>query len=267
MLYLYIMGIQKSNKINSLLNSWPYGTIAVSSWLKKQGVSAQLAAVYKKSGWIESVAHGAFVHAGDKVSWSGGLFALQEEMGLVVHAGGRTALQLHGSAHFLPLSADHPVFLFGLRRTLPNWFIKYSWGMTVCNVYTHCFPYKERTGLTERKMEAYSVWLSTPELAMLEVLYLVGRRESYQNAFLLMEGLNTLRPDLVQELLEKCSSVKVKRLFMHLAEQFKHPWLQYVNVDKINFGKGKRVVEAGGYFDSKYDLSVPGASSKDKQWT
>jgi hypothetical protein len=40
-----------------------------------------------------------------------------------------------------------------------------------------------------------------------------------------MEGLNTLRPDLVQELLEKCSSVKVKRLFMHLAEQFQHPWL------------------------------------------
>jgi hypothetical protein len=161
-LYLSIVDMQNSNKINSLLKSWPYGTIAVSSWLKNQGVSAQLAAVYKKSGWIEPVAHGAFVHAGDKVSWLGGLYALQEEMGLSVHAGGRTALQLHGNAHFLSMSAEHPVFLFGLERSLPNWFMKYSWGTPVRNVYTHCFPYKERTGLTERKMEAYSIWLSTP---------------------------------------------------------------------------------------------------------
>ena len=106
-------------------------------------------------------------------------------------------------------------------------------------------------------MGNYEIRLSCRELAMLEVLYLVGSKESYENAALLMEGLNTLRPALVQELLEKCSSIKVKRLFMHLAERFKHPWVKKVAVSKIDFGKGKRVIEEGGRFDAKYRISVP----------
>jgi len=33
----------------------------------------------------------------------------------------------------------------------------------------------------------------------------------------LLEGLMSLRPDLVQELLESCRSVKAKRLFLYFA--------------------------------------------------
>lgn len=42
--------------------------------------------------------------------------------------------------------------------------------------------------------------------------------------FELMEGLNNLRPNQVQDLLEKCESVKVKRLFLYLAEKAGHEW-------------------------------------------
>ena len=79
----------------------------------------------------------------------------------------------------------------------------------------------------------------------------------FEGAQLLMEGLATLRPALVQELLESCRSVKVKRLFMHLAEKSGHPWVEELDRAKINFGKGKRVVVAGGRFDSKYGITVP----------
>lgn len=251
------MSIQKSHKLNLLLKAWPYGTVAASSWLKQQGISSQLTQSYQKSGLIKSIAHGAFIHADDKVDWKGGIYALQETLKLPVHVGARTALQLHGDAHFLPLGAGYPVFVFGLLRELPKWFKHYSWSTKVYNIYTNSFPYKERVGLTKENVATYSIELSTRELAMMEVLYLIGKHETYKNAMLLMEGLNTLRPTLVQELLEKCSSIKVKRLFMHLAEHFNHPWLEFVKLSKVNFGKGKRMIEDGGSFDSKYNISVP----------
>jgi len=45
----------------------------------------------------------------------------------------------------------------------------------------------------------------------MEVLYLVDKNETYEHASLLMEGLKTSRPGVVQELLEKTTSIKVKR--------------------------------------------------------
>ena len=251
------MSVEKQHKLNSLLKSWPHGTVAVSAWLKEQGVSPQLAWRYQKSGWIESIAHGAFIHAEDKVDWTGGLFALQQQLNLLIHAGGRTALQLHGEAHFLPIGVGHPVFLFGSKRLLPGWVKQCVWNMPIQYISTNCFPYKEKRGLTQRDIGSYSISLSTRELAMFEVLYLVGKYESYNNTVLLMEGLNNLRPTIVQELLENTFSIKVKRLFMHLAEQFNHPWVKFLDVSKIDFGKGKRVIEEGGEFNNKYNISVP----------
>ena len=91
----------------------------------------------------------------------------------------------------------------------------------------------------------------------MEVLYGVPQADSYEEARLLMEGLTTLRPRVVQGLLEKCASVKVKRLFMLLAENCKHAWVAKVDTAKIDFGKGKRMLVKGGRFDPKYQITVP----------
>ncbi len=79
----------------------------------------------------------------------------------------------------------------------------------------------------------------------------------HEEAKLLFEGLRALRPHLVQSLLEACKSIKVKRLFLHLADATGQPWLEDLKVDKIDLGKGKRVIAPGGHFDSKYNISVP----------
>ena len=112
-------------------------------------------------------------------------------------------------------------------------------------------------GLTTKQIGEYEIVLSTRERAMMEYLDLVPELESYSQAIYLMEGLKTLRPNAVQELLEKCRSIKVKRLFMHLAEESNHAWVNYVSLSKVNFGSGKRVISGGGKFHSKYNLSVP----------
>ena len=56
--------------------------------------------------------------------------------------------------------------------------------------------------------------------------------------------------------LEGCTSVKTKRLFMHAAERSNHPWLQRLNLSKVDFGSGRRTIHAGGRLDRKYDLVV-----------
>jgi hypothetical protein len=95
----------------------------------------------------------------------------------------------------------------------------------------------------------------------MEVLYLVSEGHSVEGARLLLEGLTTLRPTYVQRLLEHCRYVKVKRLFMALAEDLNHPWVRRVNLSKVDFGKGKRVVVKGGRLHPKYHITLPAISS------
>jgi hypothetical protein len=246
------------SKINQLLKAWPSGTVAVLPWLQKQGVYQQLVHEYEKSSWVRRVGQGAYARAGDKVEWTGGLYAIQEQMGLSIHAGGKTALQMQGYAHFLPMGAGATVTLFGLPNIkLPMWFRRYRWGVKVRYTTTNLFTSDAEQGLTRRAMGFYLVRLSTPERAIMEVLYGVPKEESYEEAKLLMEGLTTLRPRLVQMLLEYCASIKVKRLFMVLAESCGHAWVKKLDPSRVDFGKGKRMLVRGGRFDSKYNITVP----------
>jgi hypothetical protein len=89
------------SKINQLLKRWPSGTVAVSSWLEKQGAYQQLVQRYEATAWLRRVGQGAYAKAGDKVEWTGGLYALQYQLKLGIHTGGKTALQMQGYAHFL----------------------------------------------------------------------------------------------------------------------------------------------------------------------
>lgn len=251
------MAYYKNHKLNYLLNEWVPGTVLLSSWLEKQGYSTSLLAQYRKNSWIASIGYGANIRPKDKVDWTGGLVALQEQAGLLVHVGGKSALQLQGYAHFLPLGKNTVVTLFGPSGIKPPlWFLKHSWDVKIFYTMSGIFS-KQDLGMTQKNMGAYFIKISAPERAILEVLHLIPHEESYEEAKLLMEGLSTLRPKLIQELLEHCSSVKVKRLFMHLAEKCNHDWGKELTKEKIDFGKGKRMIVRGGYFDPKYNISVP----------
>lgn len=246
------------SKINQLLKIWPRGTIAVNPWLQKHGIYRQLADQYQKTEWLQRIGSGAFVHLNDKVDWTGGLYAIQDQLKRPIHAAGKTALQIQGYAHFLPLGQGAVITLFGdPGAKLPTWFREYNWGGQIRYKMTNLFPPDPNLGLAKREVGAYSIRLSTPERAVMEVLYLVPKEESFEEARLLMEGLTTLRPRLVQTLLELCNSVKVKRLFMFLAEACNHSWAKKINLSKVGFGKGKRVIVPGGRFDPKYQIIVP----------
>lgn len=91
----------------------------------------------------------------------------------------------------------------------------------------------------------------------MEVCARVPRDYSYEEANHLMEGLPTLRPHRVQALLERCTSVKAKRLFLHLAERSGHAWLPGLDLARMDLGSGKRMLIKGGRLDRKYLITVP----------
>jgi len=122
---------------------------------------------------------------------------------------------------------------------------------------TNLFQTSPELGLTKKEIEDYSIRLSAPERAMLELLDQLPRSQSFEEAQQLMEGLVTLRPELVQQLLENCRSIQAKRLFLLLAEICGHQWLSAVDLKNVNLGKGKRLMVKGGHFDQKFQISTP----------
>jgi len=126
------MDSQNRNKINRLMETWTHGTVATQSWLNSQGVYRQLSEAYVRSGWLTRIGRGAFIRKGEKVDWTGGLFALQKQLHLDVHVVAKTVLELKGYVHYVLLGADRIVSLLGLFGTkLFAWFLTYPWHVNV----------------------------------------------------------------------------------------------------------------------------------------
>lgn len=257
------MSLDHETKINKLLKDWPAGTVSLSSYLISHGISSQLLNRYKKSNWLETIGSGASIRAGDKVDYLGGLYALQNQAGMLIHVGGRTALSLMGRGHYIDLSAGCAVLIGNIKEKLPLWFRKKDWVTRIDYYATSFMPVD--MGLTDLSQHSFSVKISSPARAILECLYLTPKHQEFIECYELMEGLNNLRPQAVQELLENCSSVKVKRLFLYLAEKLKHPWLEFVDLSKIDLGSGKRSLVKNGVYIDKYQITVPKEFEKNEQ--
>ena len=255
MSYNYTMSIEISSKINHLLSSQPSGIVFQSSWLAANGYSYGLQQKYRESRWLESIGQGAMIRTGDRVSYEGAIYALQRQTGLSIHPGGRTALTYLGKAHYLEINAKRVTLFGGTDEKLPVWFEKRDWGVRLDYNRTSFLP--PELGLTELELKNFSIRISGAARAILECLYLARGKQDLIECYELMEGLNNLRPDQVQTLLERCESVKVKRLFLFMAEKAGHNWLNYLKLDQIDLGSGKRSIIKGGVFVDTYQITVP----------
>jgi hypothetical protein len=251
------MSTQNGSKINKLISGWPKGTASTVWYLQSCGFSRKLLNKYKNSRWLAPLGHGAYTLFNDKVEWMGALYPLQTQLDLDVHAGGKTALEMKGYAHYLG-DKIRKVFLYGRPGTkLPAWFKEHNWGVEVVSVMTNLFPDGYNEGFSEYRERDFTVRISAPERAAMEMLYHVPGKVSFEEALLVMENLSGLRPTLVQDLLLNCNSVKVKRLFMYMAEKHAYPWVGQVDTSKVDFGRGNRSVVAHGTLDKKYKITVP----------
>ena len=253
------MSLDIGTKINSLLSELPEGAVATTPWLLKIGVSPQLVSRYEASGWLHTLGYGAYVRSLEKLDWPGALYALQTQCGLDVHLGGKSALELHHALHFVPQSRNFSsLFLFKRReKKLPPWFLKYPAWATRLVVKPSTLFAAEKLGLTTYTYQSLVVGVSSPERAILELLSFVPRKQTLEEALLILEGLANLRPKLIQELLEKCDSIKVKRLFLALSKQCGHAWYKQLSLSNIDLGKGPRRIASGKKYDSEFLITVP----------
>ncbi|MDL5511205.1 type IV toxin-antitoxin system AbiEi family antitoxin domain-containing protein [Arenibacter sp. M-2] len=207
----------------------------------------------KKSGWFTSIGTGAMIRSGDKVGYEGAIYSLQEQAGMYVHPAGKMALSLLGKSHYLELSPNKVTLFGGQHEKLPTWCIKHDWSVKLDYHSSSFLP--ADIGLIELELKTFSIKVSRAARAMLECLFLAPKHQELIECYQLMEGLNNLRPNLVQDLLENGTSIKVNRLFKYLAEKANLNWVKHLNMDKINLGSGKRSIVKNGVYDPKSLLS------------
>lgn len=245
-----------ATKINQLLKQWPPGTVALQSWLETAGISRKLSYRYVAAGWLERLGHGAYVRSGDTVNWRGAVYALQKHAQLAIWPGGASALQLQGLGQYIPMQREK-IWLWGEAGSrLPAWFKNHDWGVTVEFNGARLFA-KSVPNQFHYKKDGYVIEASSMERASFELVYEITDSESFNWAAEQFQGLVNLRPQLMQQYLEACSSIRVKRLVLLLGAYYGHAWAQRVNRSRINLGSGKRQVVKNGWLHPELQITVP----------
>lgn len=244
--------MQKETNLNQILQKIPHGTVVTSVWLNKQGISNSLIHSYKKNNWFKSFGIGAYSKLNDNIELNGALYAVQTQLDLSFHIGGVSALSVHGINHNINFSRK--TYIYGLHgEKLPRWFKeKYEENTEI--IKTTILP--KDIGLEDNNDKDFSTKISTKERALLEMIHLAPNKNSLNEVYQLMELMPVLKSKLLQELLENCSSIKVRRVFLYIAENLNYPWFKNLDPTKIDLGKGKRTIEKGGKLDKKYNIVI-----------
>lgn len=249
------MTTNSDKKLLYLLTNLVPGTVLLASWLEKNGISRDLQQYYLKSGWLESYGFGVFKRPNENVKWTGALSSIQRQIELPVHGGGLTSLSLQGLSHYVRIEKELLYLFSPLYVKLPKWFFNQEWSEQILHVKTKFLP--ADLALSDYALDGLNIQISSPERAILECLYLTPNRFDLIECYQILEGLVNLRPKIMQALLEECSSIKVKRLFLFMASKANHQWLDFVDQSKIELGTGDRVIVKGGVYISNYKISVP----------
>lgn len=268
---LVTMSDSRQGKLNRLLETLGDTTLVSSRWLRAHGYPSNLVARYMASGWLQSPARGVYLRKGGKPTWEGLLHTLQLLEQFPLHVGGRFALARQGHEHYLRLGESATLTLYGPEK-LPAWARKLPLRERVqaCGKGPFDWPPLSFSADTldatlnaqglERVADdtsAAGIVFSSPERATLELCDETPDSALVHEVNALMQGLSTLRPQLVSELLQRCNSIKAKRLFLALAGRHRHAWLPHVNLQKVDLGRGKRVLVRGGKLNAKYQITLP----------
>lgn len=226
------------------------------NWMSRQGVDSKQQIEYLKSGWLERVAFGVYKIAGSNPTLYSALSCYNNQMSKQCIVGARSALELRGYSHYVPMGKPIAFLFTDNTQKLPAWLLNDNWDMTI-RYQTTSFLGNDLLGVETQMVGGRPLLVSSPERAMMEWLNIPSINSSLLDVYYVMEMLSTLRPDLTQQLLERCTSVKVKRLFMYMAEKTQFPWVADINTENIDFGSGRRMIVPKGKYISKFNMTIP----------
>ena len=248
------MNIEQRNKLNQLLQNWHPGTLLFSAWLNKNGYSAQLMQQYRKSGWFSSLSKGVFYRTGDKFSAYAALSGIKSQLNKSFYVGAHSALELFGFNHYVPMGKPMLMVGHSNKDKVQKWMTETDFEFEMKFFVTETFSAPQLTVISKNSFELMT---SVPEQAFLECLLLTPKQYNYMDLFYIMEQLTTLRPEVVQSLLENTDNYKVKRLFLYMAEKAGHAWFDKLDRSKIKLGVGKRQLTDKGVYEPEYMITIP----------
>jgi hypothetical protein len=240
-------------KINSLLQQFPSGALYFGAWLNKNGISYFLQRHYRNSQWLTAIDKGVMYRTGEKPTLFTALSCFNSQLNKKFHIGALSALEMRGFAHYVPLGRQTIVVYCPRNEWFPKWLSKHDWGIDILKKYSEL----SEIGISTINENNFEVAVSSPERAFLESLDLAPKYYNLTDLYQVMEMLNGLRPSLLQQSLEDCNSIKVKRLFLYMAEKAGHSWLEDLDLTKIDLGKGKRSIVKNGVYNAKYQITIP----------
>jgi len=232
------------------------GLLVNRDWLLARGFDKSSVDYFIRAGKLDAVAHGIYRKPGPPLKWENVLYSLGQ-MGLDVHVGHSSALRFHGYEHFLMLGGVKELLVYSSER-IPTWADTVS-DYTFKQIPRSPFPDDLELGLEEIPFGTWDwpIPYATSERAFIELMSTVTSEAEIEQAHLMLQGAATLRPTLLQQLLEECRQVKAKRLFLWMARELAHPWYRYLDQEKIDLGSGKRQIVVGGKLDGEFLITVP----------
>lgn len=248
------MSIETGNKLNQLLQKGNHGGLYFSSWLKENGYSDQLIKKYRDSGWLSPVSKGVMFRTGEKLNSFSALNSYNGQLNKSYHIAAHSALELSGFSHYVPMGKSVLMLSHPKEEPVPYWMNKEHFEQTLKFFSTEVFS---SPLLTTFNSDYLQLKISVPEQAFLECILLAPKQYNFMDLYYIMEQLTTLRPDILQSLLENTNSLKVKRMFFYMAEKAGHYWLDSLNTEKIELGLAKHQLVKNGFYVPKYKITVP----------
>ena len=242
------------NKINKLLSEGIPNGVFFSKWLTANNYSPQLLSQYKKSGWLESLDRSVYYSAGEQLSAYAAVASNAIQTNDNLRLAAHSALELHGIMHFIPMGKPLAVVTTDIRH-------KMQW--LHAPLFDRQFVYFHTQQLSDMPPERIiyndlQIPVSSQELAVMECLYLAPKQYSYMDVYYLVEQLGGLRPEIIQELLEKSTNFRVKRMFLYMAEKTGFEWFMNLDLRRIDLGSSiLQLTTANGTFIKKYNMVIP----------
>ena len=244
-----------ATKIQQIIGAVPHDSVLFGSWLSSQGLDARGQYSYMKSGWLDRISKGVYKIHGSTPTLMATVSSYNMQLGKSCIVGAYTALEFRGYSHYLSMGKPLAYLFTDKTNKLPSWLLKEEWDMTI-KYMTTSFLGNELLGVETMTNNQHELLVSSPERAILECLNLPDASYSLLDIYYIMESMTTLRPKLVQTLLESCTSQKVKRLFLYMAEKAGHCWFMALKPDNINLGTSRFMVTPTGKFINKYNMTI-----------
>lgn len=247
------MNIEKGNKLNQLLQQGISGGLFFSSWLKEKGYSDQLLKQYKKSGWFSSLSKGVNYRTGETLNSFAAFACYNKQLGKSFYVGAHSALELFGFNHYVPMGK--PLLMIGhsSNEKINVWMKLNVFERSLKFFSTEMFSDPK---ITQTKVGNVEIAASVPEQAFLECLCLAPMQYAYMDLFYIMEQLTSLRPEMIQSILEGTNNIKVKRMFLYMAKKAGHYWYDELDLSKIRLGTGKQQLVENGVYVSEFKITV-----------